>query len=389
MRFSKVFDKHIEAVARKPRVIAHKGGTRSGKTFSLMQWLLLIHCQGRVPRRVDVVSESFPHLKRGTINDAEDILSLQPNIAYEWNKSDQIITFSNGSKLRFFSADDWGKVKGSRRGTLYINEANRIPYETYRQLAVRTEDMIIFDWNPDSEFWFEKKGIEGREDTITVHSTYLDNPFLTAQQIADIESNKNDEEWWQVYGLGLIGKPQGLIFPKWEQVQDVPEGARLIGKGLDFGFTNDPTAIVAVYQANGKLYIDEECYEQNLTNDRIADRLRGANCIVVADSAEQKSIVEIRNLGCRYIQPCTKGKDSIVNGIDVMKRFPLCVTSRSLNLIYELRNYKWRVDKITGETFNIPVDKFNHAIDAARYCISNLLDVRPRPKGARARTKDI
>lgn len=373
---TKVLDETMKAYAGGQRIIANRGGTRSGKTYSVMTLLTLLALSSNVALAIDIVSESFPHLKRGAMKDFEDICDaykLVEGINFDVNRTDHIYTFANGCVIRFFSADDWGKVKGSRRDILFLNEANRIKWETYRQLAVRTTQTIFLDWNPDSEFWFEEQGLNMRTTTTEIVSTYKDNPFLGEEQIAEIESNKNDENWWKVYGLGLVGRPQGLVYTRWEQCREIPDGARLIGRGLDFGFTTDPTAIIAVYQQNGDLYLNEECYATNLTNDKIADKLRGVQGAVVADSAEMKSITEIHNYGIRNIEPSIKGADSVRNGIQILQRYKMWVTQSSLNLIKELRNYKWQEDHITGEQRNVPVDKYNHALDAVRYVAQNKL----------------
>lgn len=386
MKPTKVYRDNAKAWLDNYRIIANKGGTRSGKTYSIVSLLITIAEGGKKVRSIDIVSESLPHLKRGALNDIDEILSnegLIENKDYTLNRSDKIYTFRSGSTIRFFSADDWGKVKGARRDVLYINECNRIKWEVYRQLAVRTTECVFLDWNPDAEFWYEKNGIQTRNSTKEIHSTYKDNPYLTESQIAEIESNKDDESWWKVYGLGLTGRPQGIIFTRWEQCNEIPQGARLVGRGLDFGFTNDPTAIVDVYLHEGKLWLDERCYRVNMTNDVIARELRGLDGWTIAESAEPKSIREIYNYGIRTIEPCEKGQDSIRSGIQIMKRYELMVTSRSLNLIYELRNYKWKENKLTGEMTNEPIDKFNHAIDAVRYVCINRLSRKPiinRPK---------
>lgn len=368
------------------RIIANRGGTRSGKTYSLLVYLLqyaFIH-----NTEIDIVSESFPHLKRGVLQDVTDILDCWRFIEGEQfihNRSDHTYTMpKSGSTIRFFSVDDWGKVKGSRRDILFINEANRIEWETFRQLAVRTTGTIFLDWNPDTEYWYEKRGIASRPDTVEIHSTYLDNPFLGEVQIAEIEANKSDENWWRVYGLGLVGRTEGVIFKRWQIVGEIPADARLLARGLDFGFTNDPTAIVDVYQQDGKLWLQEVCYQRGLTNDRIADILRGKEGWTIADSAEQKSITEIRNYGIRTIEPAVKGKDSIRAGIDILQRYELMVTEDSTNLIEELESYKWKTDRITGQSLNEPEDKNNHAIDAIRYVALKHLAQAPkrmRPRG--------
>lgn len=384
---TKVYRQSLKAFNDGKRLIANRGGTRSGKTYSLVCLLVLVASEGERKRTIDIVSESLPHLKRGAINDIEDILTnegMLEGAQFELNRSDHTYKFPRGSQIRFFSADDWGKVKGSRRDILFINEANRIPFETYRQLAVRTTECIFIDWNPDTEFWFEQKALNAKDSTTEIVSTYKDNPFLTDVQIAEIESNMGDAAWWKVYGLGEVGRPMGVIYDRWKQVESIPEGATLVARGLDFGFTADPTAMVDVYKYDGKLWLDEQCYRHGMTNDKIADELRGFYGRTVADSAELKSITEIYNYGIRYIEPAKKGADSVRAGIDVLRRYEMMVTKRSLNLIYELRNYKWKENKLTGETMNEPVDKFNHCLDAVRYVALNYLAERPkaaRPKG--------
>ena len=392
MQATYVYKQNLSAWLERYRVIANKGGTRSGKTYSLVSLFISVAVAGKKIREIDIVSESMPHLKRGALNDFNEILDreqLVDGVDYESNLSDHVYTFNSGTKIRFFSSDDWGKVKGSKRDVLYINECNRIDYEIYRQLAVRTTECIFLDWNPDTEFWYELKGVQSKDSTKEIHSTYKDNPFLSDVQIAEIESNKDDENWWKVYGLGLTGRPQGVIYKRWEQVDAIPDYAELVGRGLDFGFTNDPTAIVDVYRADGELWLDERCYRINLTNDKIAEFMRPLPGCTVADSAEQKSIAEIKNYGVRWIEPAIKGADSIRAGIQILQRYKMNVTKRSLNLINEIRNYKWKEDKITGELLNVPIDKYNHALDAVRYVALNKLSKRPIIRRPRAKLGEI
>ena len=392
MQATYVYKQNLSAWLERYRVIANKGGTRSGKTYSLVSLFISVAVAGKKIREIDIVSESMPHLKRGALNDFNEILDreqLVDGVDYESNLSDHVYTFNSGTKIRFFSSDDWGKVKGSKRDVLYINECNRVDYEIYRQLAVRTTECIFLDWNPDTEFWYELKGVQSKDSTKEIHSTYKDNPFLSDVQIAEIESNKDDENWWKVYGLGLTGRPQGVIYKRWEQVDAIPDYAELVGRGLDFGFTNDPTSIVDVYRADGELWLDERCYRINLTNDKIAEFLRPLPGCTVADSAEQKSIAEIKNYGVRWIEPAIKGADSIRAGIQILQRYKMNVTKRSLNLINEIRNYKWKEDKITGELLNVPIDKYNHALDAVRYVALNKLSKRPIIRRPRAKLGEI
>lgn len=366
----------MEALCRRKRVIANKGGTRSGKTYSVMCLFVALCVRGAV-LKIDVVGESVPSLKRGAMEDLRNILAsegLQEGRDYTENKTEKEYRFPLGGTILFFSADKWHKMKGSSRDILFMNECNHLDYEIYRQLSVRTRMSIFLDWNPDAEFWFELQGIEARKDTKVIHSTYKDNPFLEQQQIQAIEANKDDENWWRVYGLGLTGKLEGLIYKRWDIVEAIPEDAKPIARGLDFGFVNDPTAIVDVYMLGGELYMKEQCYERGLTNIMIADKLRGLPIMpTIADSAEQKSIVEIHNAGIRQIEGANKGADSIKNGIDILQRYVMHFTADSLNLIAEARHYMWAEDKISGIKLNVPIDKWNHLMDAVRYVALNRL----------------
>ena len=391
-RSNKIYTETQHAIVEGVRVVANRGGTRSGKTFSVCALLVDICMHARKAWAIDIVSESFPHLKRGAMEDIENIVAdigLVDGKDFTLNRSDHIYTFRNGSIIRFFSAEDWGKVKGSKRDILFINEANRIPWEVYRQLSVRTTRTILIDWNPDAEFWYELRGIQKKHDTTEIHSTYKDNAHLSDIQIAEIESNKDDENWWRVYGLGLTGHAEGIVYKRWEQVESIPHYAELVGRGLDFGYTNDPTAIVDVWYADGCLWLDELCYSPGLTNDKIADILRGLEGTTIADSAEQKSIDEIRNYGVRWIEPAQKGQDSVRAGIQILQRYTLKVTSTSEHLIYELRNYKYKEEKTTGIITNQPVDKWNHALDAVRYVALNRLRQEPMHQRPRGRVRQV
>ena len=366
------------------RLVACKGGTRSGKTWSLLVLLLSIVTSQRV--LVSVVSESVPHLKRGALRDFDRILNnmgLIEGTNYEHNATDNVFTFDKG-KIEFFSADNAGKVHGAQRDVLFINECNHINYETYRQLAVRTAKTIFIDWNPRSRFWFDEH-LASRDDVRLIHSTYRDNPFLSAEQIAEIESNRSDANWWRVYGEGETGSVEGLIYTNWDIVDTMPS-SRHEYIGIDFGFTNDPTAILRVVKSGGELYVDELCYRRGYDNTMIARLLKDEGCNaytdIVADSAEPKSIREINAFGLNC-KPVTKSPDSILNGIQVLQRYKLHVTQRSIGTINELRNYSWKQD-VNGNYQNKPIGIFDHAMDALRYVGLTYLDARPRPVAPRA-----
>lgn len=381
---TKVYKNSFKAYLDKARVIANKGGTRSGKTYSVMQLLLVILMIKK--KSVSVVSETLPHLKRGALRDFRNILNIEGLVEgkdYKENKSDLTFTFSNGSYIEFFSVDNWGKVKGPGRNILFMNECNRISYETYRQLAVRTTETIFLDWNPDAEFWYEEN-IKNRENTIEIHSTYKDNPHLGEVQIKEIEANRHNEQWWRVYGLGLTGHIEGTIYRPFIQIDELPEARSRMRHcyGLDFGYSNDPTALLDVYidEAAKKIYVDELIYESGLLNSDIARRMAENNISktteIFADAAEPKSVDELGRKVYRYnVKPAYK-KD-LLSQIQFLQQFEIYVTSRSLNVIKESRQYKWKEDR-DGNAVNEPIDAFNHAMDALRYAVFTSLRKFPK-----------
>jgi len=368
MKTTTVFKNNFRAYTSKKRIIAHKGSTRSSKTWSILQLLYLIAVRSPKPLLISVVSESFPHLSRGCIRDFENMLKTDGLWDdANWNATNKIYKVNN-SKIEFFSADNPSKVHGPSRDILYINECINIPYETYRQLAIRTTETIFLDCNPCFEFWLDEHLLP-REDAILIHSTYKDNNYLSAEQIREIESNMHDTEWWLVYGEGKTGKKLGIVMQNWKQVDKMPETYKKRWLGIDFGFTNDPTAIIDVRLANGELWIDELLFAKGYDNTMIAKYLKECNIPkwlpIVADSAEPKSISEIKAFGFN-IEPAIKGADSIKQGISILNRYQKNITKRSLNIISEYRNYRWKTDE-TGKPTNQPIDMYNHAIDAQRY----------------------
>ena len=372
--------KNADALATgKYRIIANKGGTRSTKTWSLLQLMLTIATRGKV--LVSIVSESMPHLRKGAMRDMDKILSnanLVEETHYQRNRTENTITFPNGGMIEFFSADSYTKVHGAQRDYLFINECNNIEWEIYRQLAIRTSQVVFLDWNPRSAFWWDER-LEGRGDSILIKSTYLDNPFLSASQIAEIESNKGDENWWRVYGLGENGSVEGLVYSRYRIVQSMPSTAKMRFYCIDFGFTNDPTAILRVTLQGGELWIEELAYQVGMLNKDIADVLINAGATrldnIVADSAEPKSIAEINALSGLNIKATSKGQGSIVAGIGAVQAYQLNVMADALGTIEELRNYSWKKD-INGNYLNVPVDKYNHALDALRYGVTTFLTAK-------------
>jgi len=346
------------------RIRGVSGGTSASKTVSILMWLI-DYCQTHRGEVVSVVSESFPHLKRGAIRDFENI--MQQHKYWEpdkWNKTDYTYNFGT-TKLEFFSADQPGKVRGPRRQVLFINEANNISYETYTQLEVRTSKIIWLDWNPVSEFWWYDE-VAPNHDHDFLKLTYKDNEGLAKTVVEAIEVRKYNKNWWKVYGLGELGEAEGRIYTDWKTVSEVPHEARLERYGMDFGYSNDPTSIVAIHYYNGGYVLDEIIYQKGLSNKQISDILINyPRALVVADSAEPKSIDEIVSYGVSVIG-AKKGRDSVNQGIQYVQQQRISVTKRSTNILKEYRNYLWQTDK-EGKIINTPDVIFNHAMDAVRY----------------------
>lgn len=368
-----VFSENLQAYVDGYRTIVNKGGSRSSKTWSLLQLLYIIAVKSKRPRVISIVSESFPHLKRGCIRDFETMLKDDGLWKEEnWNATDKVYRVGD-SVIEFFGVDSPAKVHGPARDILYINECINIPYEVYRQLAVRTSETVFLDFNPAFEFWVDEKVLPDKEKAILIHSTYKDNEMLSPQQIREIEIQKDvDPDWYNVYGLGLTGKLTGTILTNWDIVTDMPTIHKRRFIGIDFGFTNDPTAIVDNMLAEGDVWIDELAYDRGLTNPDIAriiiDRV-GKGVPIVADSAEPKSIAELKSFGLN-VEGALKGPDSVSTGIQVMNRYKKHITQRSTNILDEYRRYRWAEDK-NGNTLNVPIDKYNHSIDAQRYVFLN------------------
>ena len=377
----KIFNDTLTAMRKGKRVIACKGGTRSGKTWGLLQLCYTLAMNKR-NILVSVVGESVPFLKRGALRDFKTMLGNDWHEEW-WNATDKVYTFpATKSSIEFFSADNIGKVHGSSRDYLFINECYFILYETFRQLAVRTRKTIFLDYNPRARFWVDDNLLD-RENTELIHSTYRDNPFLSAEQVAEIESNRADANWWRVYGLGETGSVEGLIYRDWRIVDEMPADvdARRDYVGIDFGFTNDPTAIVRVARMGDALYIDELCYRRGMDNAAIAQLLKSEGCTrhtqIVCDSAEPKSIAEVNAYGFAA-QAVRKTPDSVLGGIQILQRYTLNVTRRSVGVIDELRNYSWRQDT-DGKWLNKPVGYYDHAMDALRYVALTWLMARHTP----------
>lgn len=375
----------------KKRIKKVPGGTSAGKTYGIIP--ILIDKAARTPLlEISIVSESIPHLRKGAMKDFLKIMKATGRyIDKNWNRTFLTYSFSNGSYIEFFSADQEDKVRGPRRNILYINECNNLSFETYHQLAIRTDVEIWLDYNPTREFWIHTE-LREDEDSEELILTYKDNDALADSIIREIEKaikkafydpdrpfntlfNEDNiksqywANWWKVYGLGQVGSLEGVIFSNWKQTEKIPENAQLLGYGMDFGFSNDPTALVAVYRYDGAIILHELIYRTGMLNSDIIremlDLQVNKNAVIYADSAEPKTIEEIRRSGFN-IKPTVKGADSINFGISILQEQNILVTSDSTNLIKEFRSYLWDKDK-TGSKLNRPIDDFNHAIDAIRY----------------------
>ena len=358
----------IHKLKKRTKIV--QGGTSASKTFSIL-WVLSNKAMHIPNLEISVVAESIPHIRRGALRDFEKIMRwggrYNPN---SFNRSLLKYEFLNGSFIEFFSADDSSKLRGARRDILYINECNNISFQAYNELAIRTKKEVYLDFNPANEFWVHTE-LKDESDADFIILTYKDNEALDESIIQQIEKNREKAKtssywanWWKVYGEGQVGSLEGVIFSNWKTIDKLPNEARLIGIGLDFGYTNDPTAIIEVYNYNGKRILNELKYQTGMLNSDIAKVLPN-NVPIYADSAEPKSIDEIRRYG-KTIKGVTKGKDSINYGIDTMQQQDYLVTKDSTNLIKELRSYIWDTDK-QGVKLNKPIDHFNHAIDALRY----------------------
>lgn len=356
-----------------------RGGTSAGKTICILA-ILIDYAIKNEGKEISVVSESIPHLRRGAMKDAINILKgLNRYKESQFNRSNLKYTFTNGSYIEFFSTDQPDKLRGSRRTDLYINECNNVSFDAYQQLAVRTSGNIWLDYNPSSVFWVDKE-LVGKEDTDYITLTYKDNDLLPESIVREIEKAKEKAKtssywanWWRVYGLGEIGSLEGVCVPDWKEIGTVPQEARLLGMGIDFGW-NDPTVIIALYKWNNAYIFDEVYYKSSTTLRDLSLFLRNNNITenLIADNAEPKSIETLRRDG-HNIYPCTKGRDSVNFGINLINQNEIYVTSSSRNMKRELQGYIWAKDK-EGNTLNKPTGEHPDCIDAARYILTDTLE---------------
>lgn len=369
----------ILKLTKRKKVI--QGGTSAGKTFAILS-ILIDKCCKTPKLEVSVVSETIPHLRRGCLKDFIKIMQFTGRwIDSNYNRTLLTYVFSNGSYIEFFSTDQEDRLRGARRNILYINEANNIDFNSYYQLAIRTSNDIFLDFNPTESFWAHTEVLRETDAELIVLN-YKDNEALPANVIIDLEQAKEKSKtssywanWCRVYIDGEIGTLQGAVFDNWDTVDNIPADAQLISHGLDWGFTNDETGVISVYRMNGELYIKELIYSKGLTNNDIANKLHEVGVtrqqLIIADSAEPKSIEDLRRLGFN-IQPAKKGQDSVRASIDIVQRYKLHITNDSINLIKEIRNYVWETNK-AGEQTGSPIDYMNHLIDPLRYIALNKL----------------
>lgn len=368
----------IKALDKRVKVL--QGGTSAGKTIAtLIQ--LIEYATANKGKLITIAAANYPHLRRGAMRDFKNILdenNLWNYYKIEHNKSDSTFTFYNGSTIEFVALNEY-TARGSRRDVLFVNEANLITFETFQQLEIRTKDFVTIDYNPTSEFWAHTELVGQRDDVDFIILTYKDNEALDEQIVRAIELRKPNTNWWRVYGMGEIGELEGLVYSGWEMIDEVPEEAELQGYGLDFGYTNDPTAIVAVYKYNGGFVLDEICYKTGLFNDAIYKIIEDNNLqesMGVADSSAPKDIAEIANYGATIKGAQKKSEEPKLSynqwAISKLQEQKISYTARSTNIRKEYLSYMWATDR-TGKNLNIPEDGNDHILDAMKYKLIDLL----------------
>ena len=368
IKTNKVF-KHLEE--SKSKIVVEQGGTRSGKTYNILLWVIFSYCNNNSGKIITICRRSFPALRGTVMRDFFQIIRDNDLYSEEYHSKTANEYRINGNTVEFISLDMPQKIRGRKRDLLFINEANELSYEDWQQLIFRTNERIIIDYNPSEEFHWIYDKVLTRADTEFYQTTYKDNPFLGNVIIQEIERLRDiDENYWRVYGLGERGQSRSLVYT-FQTCKDIPAEAKLVSYGLDFGFSNDPTSLVRTYLLDDNMYVDELIYRTGMTNQDIAKEMQNLGLDksneVYADSAEPKSIEEIYRMGWN-VKPTIKGTINL--GIDIIRRYNLYATEKSYNVIKELRNYKYIEDK-NGQMTNKPVDNFNHGLDALRYSVVN------------------
>ena len=356
------------------KISIEQGGTRSGKTYNILLYLIFHYSLKNTGKTITICRKTFPAVRSSVMRDFFDILKIH-NCYFEANHNKSNHEYKlNGNLIEFISLDQPQKVRGRKRNLLFINEANELDYEDWQQLIFRTDEKIILDFNPSDEYhWIYDKVIP-RQDADFNITTYLDNTFLSDSIKEEIERLKyTDEQYWQIYGLGIKGISKSTIF-NYVEVNQIPEDAEFISYGADAGYTNDPTTLVSVYRKEYNLYIQEHLYQTQMTTIDIHKKWQDVGIerkTIYFDSAEPRLIEELRRMGWN-VRPSLKGADSINAGIDLLKRFKIHIVKDSHNAIQEFRNYKWQEDR-SGKMINKPIDKHNHTIDAVRYATYSVL----------------
>ena len=371
---SSVFRWNYES--KKP-IVVNQGGTSSGKTYSILQ-LLIVKCLQESNVIVTVVGQDVPNLKSGAIRDFETIIDTTPFFSQfleSVNRTDKSYKFVNGSIIEFKSYENEQDAKSGKRTYLFVNEANGIPFSIYDQLQIRTERQVFIDYNPTFAFWVHDELI-GREDVDVFISNYKHNPFVSPDIVRKIEQLKEtNQNKWKVYGLGKTGVLENVVFDSVEWIPRLPtENVKRVAYGVDFGFSQDPTTIVKTVLSQGKLYSELLLYQTGLTNQQISQeferlgirRGRRSGDIIMCDSAEPKSIKELKVLQWNA-KPCKKGADSIRHGINSIKSYGVLHLVNSKIWKHEQMSYIWQINKKDGRTVNKPIDKNNHCFDALRY----------------------
>ena len=367
-----VIFKHLQK--SKTKITIEQGGTRSGKTYNILLWLIFDYCTKNNGKTITICRKTFPSVRASVMRDFLDILKQHRIYSEDFHNKSNSEYALFGNLVEFISLDQPQKVRGRKRDVLFINEANELFFEDWQQLVFRTTEKIILDYNPSDEYSWIYDNVIPRKDAEFFKTTYLDNPFLDSSIQKEIELlRETDESYWQIYGLGERGISKSTIFQYYE-VNKIPEDAKFISYGMDFGYVNDPTVLVSVYQKDYNLYCKEHFYQTKMTANDIFHKLKeiGVNKdAVFCDSAEPRLIDELRRMGLNT-RPTIKGRDSVNAGIDLLKRYKLHITTDSSNMIQEFRNYKWVEDK-GGKLTNVPRDANNHTIDSLRYATYNML----------------